>query len=365
MKNYLFLKYLTNCLREYIFIFLTATIFFYILDSKSFSQENVFIIDDVKIEGKVDINFSREKYINKAFIDSFSILKSRILLSKDLNKISQIKLKDLKFMINSFQILEENYRKDKYFATFKIFYNDKRVKKFLATKNISFSQPKSISAIFYPVFYLNDEIQSFRENYFYQQWNNIKIKNEVINFVMPIEDLDDFLKIKEKKNRIEELNVSDLVNKYDVENYVFVLMEYKNKNLSMYLKTMFNNNKTSKNIFYKIDKIRDDSKLNFILKDLKTQITDMWKEENIINLSMPLSIKVKFNYNNLIDLDKLKDALYKISIVDNYTLEEIDTNNSTFKIYYYGNPKKLSVELMRFGYKLENDQGNWALHKYQ
>jgi len=142
-------------------------------------------------------------------------------------------------------------------------------------------------------------------------------------------------------------------------------MEYKNKNLSMHLKTMFNNNKTSKNIFYKIDKIRDDSKLNFILKDLKTQITDMWKEENIINLSMPLTIKVKFNYNDLIDLDKLKDAFYKINIVDNYDLEEIDTNNSTFKIYYYGNPKKLSIELMRFGYKLENDQGYWVLHKYQ
>ena len=199
MKNYLLLKYLITCLREYIFIFLTATIFFSTLNSKSFSQEDVFIIDDLKIEGKVDVNFSREKYINEAFVDSFSILQSRILLSKDLNKISQIKLKDLKIMINSFQILEENYRKDKYTATFKIFYNDTRVKKFLAKKNISFSQPKSISAIFYPVFFLNGEIQSFNENYFYKQWTNIKIRNEVINFVMPIEDLDDFLKIKEKK----------------------------------------------------------------------------------------------------------------------------------------------------------------------
>ena len=349
-------------IREYFFVILTITIFLLVLPSESFSEENVFIINNVEVEGEIDLNFSREKYINKAFLDSFQILASKILLAKDLNKISNIKLKKIKNLINSFQVLEERYQNDKYRAVFKIFYNDIKVKKLLGQENISFSQPKNISAVFFPILVLNDEIQDFNENFFYTQWTTIKIKNELINFILPLEDLDDISRIQEMKNKIEELNVDDLVNKYNIKNYVFTLIDHQNERLNVYLKTNFNNNKVSKNLFYELDNMENQSKLNFILKDLKIQITDIWKEANVINLSIPLSIKVKFQHLNLKKLDKLESTFYKISVIENYSLEELNINNSFFKIYYYGNPKKLQTELLRFGYRLINDQGYWEIY---
>ena len=102
--------------------------------------------------------------------------------------------------------------------------------------------------------------------------------------------------------------------------------------------------------------------LNSILKDLKFKITDLWKEENLINLLMPLSIRLQYQHLNLEDLDKLRNTFYKISIIDSYTLEEFNINNSFFKIYYYGNPRKLRSELLKFGYQLKNDQGYWRLY---
>ena len=77
---------------------------------------------------------------------------------------------------------------------------------------------------------------------------------------------------------------------------------------------------------------------------------------------MPLSIKLKFQHTNVRNLDELRNTFYKISVIDNYTLEEFNTNNSFFKIYYYGNPKKLKSELSKFGYVLNNDQGFWQLY---
>ena len=140
----------------------------------------------------------------------------------------------------------------------------------------------------------------------------------------------DFLKnfLKEMKNKIEELNVDDFVNKYDIKNYVFTLLNHQNNQLSVYIKTNFNNNKNSKNIFYDINNIKDQLALNFILRDLKLKITDLWKEENLINLLMPLSINLKFKHSKLEDLDKLRNTFYKINIIDNYTLEEFNINNS-------------------------------------
>ena len=362
MKNYLLLKYLITFLREYIFIFLTATIFLFITLSKSFSQESVFTINNVQVEGRVDLNFSREKYLNKAFSNSFETLMTRILLTRDLKKMNDIELDQIKKLVSSFQILEESYSKDIYKINIKIIYNDIKVKKLLGQKNILFSQPENISAVFYPVLFIDGDIQNFNENVFYQKWTEVTIKNELINFILPLEDLEDISRIIEMKNTIEDLNIDLLINKYDVKNYVFALMDYQNKKLNIHLKTNFNNNKISKNISHEIKNINDEKKLNYILKDLKLTIADLWKEENLINVLMPLSVKLKFHQTNLKNLNELRKTFQKIDIIDNYTLEEFNINNSFFKIYYYGDPRKLKSELSKFGYQLENIEGFWQLY---
>ena len=51
---------------------------------------------NVEVEGIIDVNFSRNKYINIAFLDSYEILMSKILLSSDLSKVSANKVKQNK-----------------------------------------------------------------------------------------------------------------------------------------------------------------------------------------------------------------------------------------------------------------------------
>ena len=93
MRNYLLLKYFILRVREYIFIFLTATIFLFITFTKSFSEENVFIINNVKIEGTVDLNFSREKYLNKAFSNE---------INRNMVAVKKIKIYPFKIAIKYF-----------------------------------------------------------------------------------------------------------------------------------------------------------------------------------------------------------------------------------------------------------------------
>ena len=77
---------------------------------------------------------------------------------------------------------------------------------------------------------------------------------------------------------------------------------------------------------------------------------------------MPLSIRLKYEHLNLKNLDNLRSIFYNMSIIESYSLEEFNTNNSFFKIYYYGDPKKLKSELFKFGYQLKNDQGFWQVY---
>ena len=202
----------------------------------------------------------------------------------------------------------------------------------------------------------------FSENFFYKNWLKIKIENELINFILPLDDIDDISKVSKMKNNFEELDVNELVNKYDIKNYVSLLMEYENMNLNTYIKTKFKNAKMSKSTGYEINNINDETNLNLILQDLKTQITDIWKKQNIIDLSMPLTIRTKFKYKKVGDLDNLKNIFHKISMIDKSTLEELNIKHAFFKIYYYGNPRKLKSELAKFKYLLNDDKGSWEIY---
>ena len=354
-------KYLANNTRQYIFIFLTATILLIFPFSKSHAQENIFVVSKVEIGGQVDKNFSRKNFIDEALLKSFKMLMSKILVSNDLKKIEKVKIKEIKNFINSFQILDENYKKGNYEVSIKILYNEKKIKKFLVNNNISYSQASKITVVFFPSLFVDNKMKSYNQNYFYKKWLETEIENKLINFILPLEDLDDLLKLQKMQNNIKDFNVISLVNKYDVESYVFLFMYYDNKKLNTHIRANFEGKEINRNISYQIDNIENEEKLDYVLKDLKLKITDLWKEMNFINLLMPLSINVKFKHNDIKNLDKLKSALYKIKLIDSYMLEDFDINYSHFKIHYYGNPKKLKSELFKFGYDLKDNQNYWEL----
>ena len=128
MKSFLMFIYLIIEYQKKIFIIFIATLFLLTTQSNSYSEDDSIFTNTVEVEGPINVNFSRNKYIDQAFLKSFEILMSKVLLSKDLSKINDIKLNKIKNLINSFQILEEIYRKEKYKATLKVSFNVMKVK---------------------------------------------------------------------------------------------------------------------------------------------------------------------------------------------------------------------------------------------
>ena len=59
---------------------------------------------------------------------------NKILLTRDLEKVDNIKLEEIKNLVKSFKVIEESFSKDEYNINLKIFYSDLKVKKFLAKK---------------------------------------------------------------------------------------------------------------------------------------------------------------------------------------------------------------------------------------
>ena len=92
MKYTYMSNFFINKSREYFLVFLTTIIFLLTLHSTCIADKNIFVVNEVKINVTRDLNFSRDKYIDQAFKNSFFILMSKILVSSDFNKITDDKI---------------------------------------------------------------------------------------------------------------------------------------------------------------------------------------------------------------------------------------------------------------------------------
>ena len=126
------------------FVFLSLNIFFF---STGNASGKAFDIDNIDISRPFEINFNKNDVINEGFEIAFFELIKMILNSSDQKKINQIKSNEIKGMIESFSIKEEEFINEVYFVNLGVSFNKKKVFNFLEKKNIFPSIP--LKKIFY------------------------------------------------------------------------------------------------------------------------------------------------------------------------------------------------------------------------
>jgi len=328
------------------------------------SEENYFQIKNFEIQEKIEINFSREKIIEESLKKTFNQLLKQILLSKDIGYIKKVKLADIKSFIKSFELYEESFAGNEYSAKFNIYFDKDKIGLFLAKNNLVFSAPKNVSLMFFPIILDKGKIFLFEDNIIYQNFSEYAQKEKnIINYIIPISEIDELQRIIKNKNEIENFDFKYLAEKYNVENYTITIINLKNKKSTVLLKTYFGKKKFVKTVDYNFSDLKNQSNLLSITSDIRKNILDNWKGINSINLYQPVIINFKFVHQNIKELNNLEQALEKINIITEYSILEHDKENTTFKIAYLGNPKRLSQELLDLDYELVDMQGSWAIKK--
>ena len=105
------------------FVFLSLIIFFF---STAKVEGKSFDIDDIKISVPFEIDFNKNKVIDRGFKEAFAQLIALIVSSSDQKKINQIKLNEIKGMIESFSIKEEKFIDEVYFVNLGVSFNKKK-----------------------------------------------------------------------------------------------------------------------------------------------------------------------------------------------------------------------------------------------
>ena len=342
------------------FIFLSLILLFLTKTQNVFASTNTFTVDNIEVSGEIRKDIPRERYLNIAFRKGFQSLIQNILKKEDHKKLSSTNLKTIKSLIENYRVLEEKTTDSQYTLNIEITFSRNLLNVFFSKNNISYSEVTKLDIIVYPILIINSELQLFSENDFLKEWNDSKdIEN--IDFILPVDNMDDINFIKNNILILEESNLEKLVDKYEIKNTSILILRHNNKKLNVFLKTNFKGSKKTKRYDFKIQDIDDMEKRALIIKDLKFHINDLWKEQNLIDISVPSYLTVNVRIENQSTLVNVMKRLGRINLIENYNVEILDKNYAKIKIKYFGKIKNLKDSFINNGFKFKVLHNEWNL----
>ena len=317
------------------FIILSLNIFFFStvkLYAKAFKVENI------EISEPFEINFDKNEIIDAGFKIAFNELISLITDSNDQKKIKNIRLNEIKSMIETFSIKEEKFINEIYYVNLGVLFNKKKIFNFLENKNIFPSIPNRKKFLFIPIIIDEDkkDLLIFSNNLIFSEWNNYNQSYNLIQYILPTEDLEDLRILKKNYENIEEYDFKDITNKYFLNDSI-VLLVFKNKNELRTLSRITINDEVSlKNRSFLDINLNSLNQTINVINNLKTNYEDHWKKSNRINTSIKLSLNVQIDTKNNYKVADFEKKLGQIDLIYDYFITKFNKDNAIYEIIFNG-----------------------------
>ena len=342
------------------FIFLSLIILFSTKTQNISANQNTFTVDNIVVSSEIIGGNNREKHLNTGFKKGFKNLVINLIRKEDQKKILSTDLKKIKSLVESYKVLEEKNFEKEYMLKLSITFNKNKTKQFFYSKNIPYSESNSLEMIVYPIMILESELQTFSQNNFFEEWN-IDKEFENISFILPLENIDDIDFIKKNLQVLEEIDLDRLVDNYEIKNSTILILRYDKKKLRVFFKTNLNGIKKNNKTEFIVEDLKNREVRTDLIRSLKFYIHDLWKEENLVDISVPAYLTVTAKLDNPGTLENILSKFKVISFIESYTVEELSKNLAKIKIRYLGKIKNLQNSFVRNGFKFEIIHDEWIL----
>ena len=331
--------------------------------STTYSNANAFRVSKIEISSPFELNFEKNNVIDKGFQTSFSDLISMITTSGDRKKIKNVSIKEIKGMIDSFTISDEKFINNEYFANLETTFNKKKILKFLENKNIFPSIPQRNKVLLFPILIetKNNNIYLFNNNIFYDKWNEQKNSYDLLDYLLPSEDIEDLIELQKISKDIETYDFSNLINKYDIKDNIILIIYKESNRIRTLSKINLNNNLKIQNKNYPKLDILNNNDFSNIVENLKQLYEDQWKKNNEINTSIKLPITISINSKKTKKIMELEQVLYSLDLVSNFSILNFNSEIIQYKITYNGTPNIFLNDMKEKNLELEMKNNMWIL----
>ena len=345
----------------YIFFLILSLLIFFFSTTKVNSK--AFNVNDIVISKPFEINFDKNEVLNDGFRKAFFELISLIVGSNDQKKINKIELNEIKGMIETFSIKEENFIDEVYNVNLGVSFNKKKISKYLEKRNIFPSIPLKNKFLFLPIVIDEEkkDLLIFNKNQIFSKWNLDKKSYHLIEYVLPTEDLEDLNLIKNKYENIEQYDFKEITNKYNLEDSIVALI-FKNKNgLRVLSRITIKDNMILKNQLFERINLNNLDELQIMIDSLKTVYEDFWKSSNQINTSIKLPLNIQIDTNNEEKIFNFEKILNQTDLIYDFFITKFDKNFIHYQVVFNGTPSIFLKTMENYDFKFDTQNKIWKI----
>jgi len=322
-----------------------------------------FSVNDVEISTPFEINFNKNEIIDEGFIQAFDRLILSIAQTKNQKKLKKTSLRVIKGMIETFSIKEEKFINEIYYLSLNVSFNKKKIFNFLESKNIFPSLPVKKSIFFIPIVLDEDEneILMFSESNLFNRWNSNTKNYHLLKYILPTEDLEDFNLIKRNSKNLENYDFKEIIQKYNLEDYIITIIFKNNEQIRVLNKINFNKKIDLKNLNFKNINLNDDKEIEKFTENLKSIFEDYWKSKNEINTSVKLPIKISIDNQNNSKISDFENILANIDLIYDFNIYKFNNKKNIYKIIFNGSPDYFLKIMKDENYELDTQNQVWKI----
>ena len=220
------------------------------------SENNIFDVNNIEIEKK--INTTNQQLANKAIKKGFQKLIEKILLEDDKKKLNDLNFSKVKDLVKYYRVenIVDDQRVEK--SNYSISFDKNKIHDLFTQRNISYSEITDKEIFILPILKKNEKAYVYNNNFFHDKWNDI-YQNELIEFILPFENIETIQKINLNLDNLINLELKDLFEEYSKKNIVLILIEDNNiKEFKIYLKANISKKKIIKNLVVNNDNLNEE-----------------------------------------------------------------------------------------------------------
>ena len=240
---------------------------------------------------------------------------------------------------------------------FSITFDKEKIHNLFYRKGISYSDISDKELFILPILLNQNRIFIFSNNYYYDNWNKIN-KNNLIEFILPQEDIEIIQQINNYRERLLDLEFELLFKEYLKKNIAIIIIdESASNNQKIYLKTRIQNKYISKNFKYN----KDD--LDELILEIKDEIINLVKSRNLIDIQTPSFLNVKLYLDKKSNFVIFKKKLNDLDLVENIFIQEFNKDYVNIKIKYLGKLDIILNQMRKEDIRLQLVDDQWIVKK--
>ena len=325
-----------------------------------FSKNELFNVNNIQVEknSKITNNALAEQGIKKGF----NKLISRVLLKEDKDKLSDLNFSAVKQLVTYYQITNvSDDQKNDNLVNFNVTFDKEKIHNLFYSKGILYSDISDKELFVLPILIKKSEFFIFNNNFFYENWNK-NFKDELIEFILPLENIEIIKSVNDNKNSLIDLNILNLFQEYKNKNLALIIIEDDEAiNAKAYIKAVIQGKNISKSLDFKKKNLNTNKFYEKIITETKDELINLVKSKNLIDIRTPSFLNAKLDLTKKSNLVELNSRIKNIDSIENIFIQEFNKDYFDLRIKYLGKLDKLINQLKKekIDLKLINDQ--WVI----